>query len=164
MFNYSNFLPESSNWWADMQGFDFGQFGGDFREMGITNPFDVTNIQSALTQAAGREVPKNMIASLTQNQIAASQFSNYRPYVESQVGTILGQLRENLSNKEAKQAIGNFAGSAASNQKMREARDIFGQKATKVLTDVGQWQTTGRRNIMETVQSWRDAAANFRKV
>ena len=161
MFNYLNFMSETGPNWGGEQGWNFGQFAQDFREMGISDPFNVRNIQGALTEAAGREVPLNMIASLSKENMQGSQFGTYRPYIHSQTGSILSELQANLSNITTKQAHGGFAGTSSSGRRETQAKDIFGQKATKVLQDVNTWQQQGRRSVMDIVQSWRDAASIF---
>ena len=157
-------MADWDNWTQSQQGGGAGtggqQWGGflqDFQAMGITDPTDLSNVQGALSQMLGREVPKGMISSLTPGMMKGMQFETYRPMLQQKTGSLLTDLTKTLEGKKTAQSYGGFAGTGQSGKLEQQAKDVYGEKAGKVLQSIGEMQTGARRSIADIVSQWRMA-------
>ena len=135
----------------------WGNFGQQFQEMGITDPTSTWNVQSALSQMFGREVPKGLVTGMDKNLQQGMQFGTYRPLLEQKRTSLLADLTKNLGGKQMGQAYGGFSGAAAAVGKEQEAKDVYGQGAGDVLKNIGQLQSGARRSVMDVVNQWKMA-------
>ena len=151
---------DEGNWTqsqTNSQTNQWGSFAQDFSQMGITDPMSSGNVQSALSSMFGRQVPKGMVSALTPGMMKGMQFGTYRPMLEQQTSSLLTDLTKSLGGKEAGKAYGGFSGTSSSGLSEQKSKDVYGQKAGKVLQDIGQMQTGARRSIMDIVSQWRMA-------
>ena len=140
----------------------WGQFGQQFQQMGISDPTNVSSIQSALSQMFGREIPKGMITALDQNMLKGTQFETYRPMLESKRDTLLSDLTSTLGGKKTGSVFGGFSGTSSTAGIEQKAKDVYGKGAGDVLQDIGQSQTGARRNIQDMLSQWRTAGQAVR--
>ena len=154
-------MPQNPNFMSPTGGGGMGAGWGtaltdQFQQLGITDPFSSTNIQSALSSITGKDIPAGMAPTITQDQFKAMQFGTYRPMLGQQTQSLLGDLQSTLGGKAMKQAYGGFAGASGAGQVSQQARDVYGQKAGNVLQDIGRLQSEGKQGVSGILQAWRN--------
>ena len=153
----------SNNNWTQSQttpglgGQQWGSFLQDFQALGISDPTNLSNVQGALSQVLGREIPKGMISSLSPGMLKGMQFSTYEPMLEQKTSSLLSDLTKSLEGKTAAKAYGGFASSSRAGQQEQLAKDVYGEKAGKVLHSITEMQAGARRSISDIVNQWRMA-------
>tara|TARA_R100000458_G_C8190111_1_gene184097 strand:+ start:359 stop:835 length:477 start_codon:yes stop_codon:yes gene_type:complete len=141
---------------------DWGQFTQQFQQMGISDPTNTLNVQSALSQMFGKQIPTGMVTGLDQSMLKGTQFGTYRPMLESKRDTLLSELTRTLGGKQTGQMYGGFSGSSASGIAEQRAKDVYGKGAVDVLGEISTAQTAQRRNIQDILQTWRTTAQTIK--
>ena len=96
-------------------------------------------------------------------QLLGAEYGAMRPGIERGVGSLKGELLANLR----KVKTGGFASSGFANRQRQAARDIFGKKATDILTSEGQKRQDLMASLLEQnvanqeiMQSWFPASGS----
>lgn len=139
-----------------MAEFDLGQFAQQFQQMGITDPFNQSNIAAAMSQITGQEVPVSMVAQLTPEMLKAAQKGTYTPVVAGKTQNLLGELIAGLGGEKMQAAAGGFAGTVGTTTQETAARDVYGTKASGILGEVSKAQAAGQKNIQNIIASWKN--------
>ena len=139
-----------------MAEFDLGQFAQQFQQMGITDPFNQSNIAAAMSQITGQEVPASMVAQLTPEMLKAAQKGTYTPVVAGKAQNLLGELVAGLGGEKMQAAAGGFAGTVGTTTQETAARDVYGTKASGILGEVSKAQAAGQTNIQNIIASWKN--------
>ena len=139
-----------------MAEFDLGQFAQQFQQMGITDPFNQSNIAAAMSQITGQEVPASMVAQLTPEMLKAAQKGTYTPVVAGKAKNLLGELVAGLGGEKMQAAAGGFAGTVGTTTQETAARDVYGTKASGILGEVSKAQAAGQKNIQNIIASWKN--------
>ena len=145
-----------------MPQYDFGQFTNEFRQMGISDPYNQSSIAAALSASTGQEITASMVASLPPQILESSMAKTYTPVVEQRTQNLLSDLVSNLGGKEATQAAGGFAGSGALKGQQTAARDVYGAGAVDVLGEVTRMKSAGATNVRNIISSWQDIVSKVK--
>ena len=137
-----------------MAEFDLGQFAQQFQQMGITDPFNQSNIAAAMSQITGQEVPASMVAQLTPEMLKAAQKGTYTPVVAGKAQNLLGELVAGLGGEKMQAAAGGFAGTVGTTTQETAARDVYGTKASGILGEVSKAQAAGQTNIQKDINTY----------
>ena len=139
--------------------YDYGQFTQQIQDMLGANvdAYSSTDIAGALSGQTNLDIDPLMVGALTPQMIAASKQQTYQPIMELRQQSMLGDLAKNLGGKSMQQAMGGFAGAGASAKQAQSARDVYGKSAADVMKEISQLTTSGRRGVMDVLQSWRSA-------
>ena len=150
--NIPGLFPEGANWQAAGQ-------------------LDPQNIANALMEEfdfygeEDEELPMlapNLFKPIEKTSLQQLLGKTYTPLIETTSKPLLAELVSKMDSTKATKAAGGFAGSGGWKDYTAGAKDVYGQKMTGVLGQVGESKATAKASILDLINSWRQTATSRR--
>ena len=129
--------------------------GQTFSDISSISP---SSIEESLEGTYGGLLEESMFQGISPFMTQRAYGKTYSPLMQSQSGTLIGDLSAQLGGQQGKQAAGGFAGSGQLGRFTQQAKDVYG----KGMTDVVGQRTTGvqqgLQSIYDLITSWETAA------
>ena len=127
------------------------------------DPYSSQSIAASLSSRHGVQITPEMVASFSPEMVKGAQYQTYQPIVELKSESLLRDLSSSLGGKEMKSAHGGFAGSSGAQQVESKAKDIYGKGAADIMKEVYGLQQSGRKSMLDLMNTWRQAVSAIKK-
>jgi len=131
---------------------------------GIAN-LSPDSIASAVAGTYGIDqslLPSHLFSGFNKGLFEGTYGKTYSPIVQAQQNPLIQDLTASIEGHKGKRAFGGFAGSQQGQDYMSQAKDVYGQKMSGVLADVGSSVSSSEQYIIDYLNSIKDTALGIR--
>tara|TARA_R110000824_G_scaffold274005_3_gene462623 strand:- start:6098 stop:6550 length:453 start_codon:yes stop_codon:yes gene_type:complete len=149
MFTIHNLLQQLQGMGLDPQG-NLGNITGSDVATALGGQYGIPDLLSS-----------QMFQTINPELIKSASLGAFSPLMQQGQQSFQTDLIQNLSGGQARQAMGNFAGSGSAQLQQTQARDVYGKSMQDVLAQAvtGRGQATG--NIQNIINQWQETAQSF---
>ena len=144
---------------AQLQGMNLLGESAQFGDLYNLTGEQIAGGLGSLYDAQGLEA--GMFSPFSKQLLSATKPGAYTGMIESQGASILDELSTSLGGQAAKQAAGGFAGGSGFQQFQSGAKDVYGQKMTGVLGQVGEQRAKAMGSLGDVIGQWKKTAQEF---
>ena len=144
---------------AQLQGMGLLGESAQFEDLYNLTSEQISGGLGSLYDVQGLE--SGMFSPFSKQLLSATKPGAYTPMIESQGASILDELSTSLGGQAAKQAAGGFAGGSGFQQFQSGAKDVYGQKMTGVLGQVGEQRAKAMGSLGDVIGQWKTTAQEF---